>query len=148
MLHWAFFFFFCGVFCPTERSRTCWSSVSRLCPLGEEAVQWDVAEVVRVFRRNGTRERVSPRRGCCRVPCATHLAFRGVHSTSLLCARRGSRRPSLSTRARANARHGGWHERSRGFIFKALALSGNSWLGRHGGSWLLALSSSFLPFVV
>lgn len=31
--------------------------------------------------------------------------------------------------------HRSRHKRS--WVFKALALSGNSWLGRHGGSWLL-----------
>lgn len=49
------------------------------------------------------------------------------------------------THTTTNALHGSRHERS--WVVKALALSGNSWLGRHGGSWLLVLLSLLL-FVV
>lgn len=36
---------FCGIIFPTKHSLRCWSSVSRHCPPGGEAVQWLVAEV-------------------------------------------------------------------------------------------------------
>lgn len=56
--------------------------------------------------------------------------------------------PHGAANTTTNTLHGSRHERS--WVFKALALSGNSWLGRHGGGWLLLLSLLllFLLFVV
>lgn len=140
----------CGIVFPTKHSLRCWSSVSRLSPLGGEAVRWVVAEVAGCSGgegggvwQNGTRESAGLWVLCRR--CVSLLAsrpyFLGVHSTSLLYARHGSRRPPLDTHAHRAAYtweqtlHSSRHERS--WVVKALALSGNSWLGRHGGSWLL-----------
>lgn len=135
---------------------SCWSLVSRLRPLGGEAVRWAAAEVVRCSGGGLTKWHQGVGWAVGAVACGVSLlAIRpynlGVHSTSLLYARRGSCRPLLThtstqscIHARTNALHSSRHERS--WVFKALALSGNSWLGRHGGSWLLLVL--FLLFVV
>ena len=141
---------------PNLNSLRCWSLVSRLSPLRREAVKWVVAEV---FRCQGVGEMWVWRNGT-RVSAGLWVLWRAAcpfllfHPYSWVCivracsSRQGSRGPPLTHTQRAaytgeHRLHGSRHERS--WVFKALALSGNSWLGRHGGSWLLLL---FLVFVV
>lgn len=154
-----FFFFwkplwaFIVTFAWNEQSLRRWSSVSSLSLLKGEAVQWVAAEVVGCSGEGGSDEMApeSPLAGgCCGVQCVSFLAF---PSLPLMCIVRACRmlgRAPAGLQRRAHkaaytqAPNGSQHERSR--VVKALALSGNSWLGRHGGSWLLLLL--FLLLVV
>lgn len=145
---------FCGIVFPTKHSLRCWSSVSRLGPLGGQAVSWVAAEVG--FDEMAPESRLGC--GCCDVQCV--CPFLLSVPTCWVCIVRACYMLGMApaglfwhTLARscihtiANTLHSSRHERSR--VFKALALSGNSWLGRHGGSWLLvSLLLLFLPYVV
>lgn len=116
--------------------------------LGGEAVRWGVAEVVGgllKWHQSVGRAVGAAACGVCVCPLSLSASTSWVCIVNFAVCSAGLAKPPpthTALRTGQNKHHSSRHERS--WVFKALALSGNSWLGRHGGSWLLLLLLLFL----